>query len=276
MENIQEYVEAYSVFGAPIIYKSIKIYPVLAKDYYTFMGISDILKIEKNKTADIEIIQMSYLYYILQLMLYDIDFRDAFLTLVNLVFHLDYNEKDKINDFQPNEILMQNINEKNCDYYFNGWKLKIEMRGKAVSLFIDDKCISASDFEDIRRIILFQNIYDFNEIELNMSDDFRKVVEKYYELKNRGIAIPNLEKKVAVVMSHSSYKLEDMQNLPMRMLDIMFNNIIAETDYIATKSLEVHLEKGHTIDHWIYHKEKQKFMDVFQDVDTVASKVTGT
>ena len=60
----------------------------------------------------------------------------------------------------------------------------------------------------------------------------------------------------------------------MRTFDNLFNSIIAETDYIATKALEVHLPKGKTIDHWIYKPERQKYMEVFKDADTVAKKVT--
>jgi hypothetical protein len=273
MENIKQYVDFYSTFGDPIIYNNIKIYPVLAKDYYDFLGIVDILKIEKNKSASIEIIQMSYLYYLIHLMLYNEGVKDAFLTLLNLSLHMEL-EQDKVNkDFAENDILLQKL-PNGVDYYINGWDIEIQIRKNHATLLIMGNPISASEFEDFRRIILFQNLHDFDEIEMNMSDDFRKVVEKYYELKNRGVHHPTLEEKALAIISHTAYTLDTVKLLPMRSFDNLFNTIVAETDYIATKALEPHMKKGSSIDHWIYKPKRQKYMEVFQDAETVAKKVT--
>jgi hypothetical protein len=274
MNDIKAYVDYCSSFGDPIIYNNIKIYPVLAKDYQRFLGVVDILKIEKNKVPDVEVIQMSYLYYLIQLIRFDEMVRYAFMTLLQLSFHLDYNEDKLIEGFEPDDILLQELpnNEEVC--FINGWDVEIKTRGKVASLVIGGHSISSGEFEDVRRIILFQNLHDFDEIEMNMSDDFRRVVEKYYELKNKGIHSPTVEDKALVIISHTSYTLETVKLLPMRSFDNLFHNIVAETDYIATKALEIHLPKGKSIDHWIYKPERQKYMDVFQDADSVAKKVT--
>ena len=49
------------------------------------------------------------------------------------------------------------------------------------------------NFNDLKSIILlFQNIYEYDDME--MSDDFRRVVEEYYAIKkNKDIIIPTLE-----------------------------------------------------------------------------------
>jgi hypothetical protein len=274
MNDIKAYVDFCSTFGDPIIYNNIKIYPVLAKDYHRFLGVADILKIEKNKVPDVEVIQMSYLYYLIQLIRFDEMVRYAFMTLLQLSFHLDYDENKLIEGFEPDDILLQKLpnNEEVC--FINGWDVEIKTRGKIASLVIGGHSISSGEFEDIRRIILFQNLHDFDEIEMNMSDDFRKVVEKYYELKNKGIHAPTVEDKALAIISHTAYTLETVKLLPMRSFDNLFHSIIAETDYIATKALEVHMPKGKSIDHWMYKPERQRYMEVFQDADAVAKKVT--
>lgn len=273
MKDIKKYVDYHSTFGDPIIYNNIKIYPVLAKDYYDFLRVADILKINKNESADIEIIQMSYLYYLIQLILYDERFKNTFLDLLNLSLHMQL-EKDKLNEgFAENEILLQRL-PNGADYYINGWDIEIRIRKRQATLIIKGNTISSKDFEDFRRIVLFQNLHDFDEIEMGMSDDFREVVEKYYELKNRGLHQPDLEEKALVIISHTGYSLDAVKSLPMRLFDNLFSTIIAETDYIATKALEPHLKSGHSIDHWIYKPKRQKYMEVFQDAETVAKKVT--
>lgn len=273
MKDIKKYVDYHSTFGDPIIYNNIKIYPVLAKDYYDFLRVADILKINKNESADIEIIQMSYLYYLIQLILYDARFKNTFLDLLNLSLHMQL-EKDKLNEgFAENEVLLQRL-PNGADYYINGWDIEIRIRKRQATLIIKGNTISSKDFEDFRRIVLFQNLHDFDEIEMGMSDDFREVVEKYYELKNRGLHQPDLEEKALVIISHTGYSLDAVKSLPMRLFDNLFSTIIAETDYIATKALEPHLKSGHSIDHWIYKPKRQKYMEVFQDAETVAKKVT--
>ena len=273
MKDIKKYVDYYSTFGDPIIYNNIKIYPVLAKDYYEFLSVVDVLRINKNESADIEIIQMSYLYYLIQLILYDEGVKKAFLKLLNLSLHMELEEEKVNKNFAENDILLQ-VLPNGADYYINGWNIEIRIRKRHATLLIDGNAINANEFEDFRRIILFQNLHDFDEVEMNMSNDFRQVVEKYYELKNRGIHSPTLEEKALAIISHTGYTLDIVKSLPMRSFDNLFHSIIAETDYIATKALEVHMPKGKSIDHWMYKPERQRYMEVFQDADTVAKKVT--
>ena len=273
MKDIKKYVDYHSTFGDPIIYNNIKIYPVLAKDYYEFLSVVDVLRINKNESADIEIIQMSYLYYLIQLILYDEGVKKAFLKLLNLSLHMK-SEEEKVNKkFAENDILLQ-VLPNGADYYINGWNIEIRIRKRHATLLIDGNAINANEFEDFRRIILFQNLHDFDEVEMNMSNDFRQVVEKYYELKNRGIHNPTLEEKALAIISHTGYTLDIVKSLPMRSFDNLFSTIIAETDYIATKALEPHLKSGQSIDHWMYKPKRQKYMEMFQDAESVAKKVT--
>lgn len=274
MDNIKQFVDVNSAFGNPIIYKDITIYPVLAKDYHKFIGVMDILKIEKNKCVDIEVIQMSYLYYLIQLMLTDENVKFAFLMLLHLCLHMDSDSEQLVDDFDQDAMLVQSISNDKIDCYINGWDIEIRLRGRIATLVLEGHELTANDFEDFRRIILFQNLHDFDEIEMNMSDDFREVIEQYYTLKNKGIRTPTIEDKALAIITHTAYTLESVGLLPMRTFDNLFNSIIAETDYIATKALEVHLPKGKTIDHWIYKPERQKYMEVFKDADAVAKKVT--
>ena len=68
MDNIKEYIERYVAFGKAIPYDGLKIRPVLVKDFYHFRDAQNVLKIDKNKIPDIEIIQMTYLRFLMLMM----------------------------------------------------------------------------------------------------------------------------------------------------------------------------------------------------------------
>ena len=83
-----------------------------------------------------------------------------------------------------------------------------------------------------------------------------------------------MEDKVVANILNSSYTYETLKDVPLRMFDKMFYDGIGKFDYIATKSLEPHLEKGHSIDHWIYKPIREKYSEVFKDAGEVARKIT--
>ena len=68
MENVKEYVEQFVTFGNPVEYKGLKIKPILAKDALRFLDAVSVLQIEKNKIPSVEIIQMSYLEFMVNFM----------------------------------------------------------------------------------------------------------------------------------------------------------------------------------------------------------------
>ena len=67
VDNIKKYVESFGIFGEPVEYKGLSIYPITMKDAYGFNKHIEIMNIDKNNMGDIEIIQMSYLYFLINL-----------------------------------------------------------------------------------------------------------------------------------------------------------------------------------------------------------------
>ena len=72
MDKIKEYIESYVAFGKPVPYCGLQIKPILVKDFYQFRDAQNVLKIEKNKIPNIEIIQMTYLRFLI-LMMHDME-----------------------------------------------------------------------------------------------------------------------------------------------------------------------------------------------------------
>ena len=94
--------------------------------------------------------------------------------------------------------------------------------------------------------------------------------------QNQGDLRATLEKKVVCLSVATSYPLEYIYGMTMRKFtmalgtaDDLINYKIMKT---ATMSGFIKLEKGQTIEHWIYKKEKDEY-GYLQDVDDVKSRV---
>ena len=273
MENVKEYVENFATFGDPVEYKGLKIKPILACDALEFMKAIEVFQIEKNKIPSVEIIRMSYLQFILSLMIHTEDFSN-FLWILEKTLGLSYREDLRKEGWEePNAILLQEMPNGDAFYYINGWDLEMKLSHcGGAEITIAGVHLTASEFNDYKDIVLFQNIYDYDDTVL--SDDVRRVVEQYYALKNKGIRIPTLEDKAAAIILNTSYTYETLKTVPLRSFEKLFHDSVSKVDYIATKSLEPHLKEGQSIDHWIYKPIREKYSEVFRDAGELTRKIT--
>ena len=176
-------------------------------------------------------------------------------------------------DFDKDEILLQSLPNGDTFYYINGRDLEMILsHSGGAKIRFGKITLSPDEFDDFRKIVLFQNIYEYDDTVL--SDAIRNVITKYYELKNRGIHHPTLEDKAMAIIANTSYTLDALSKVPFRSFDKMFIDCIRKIDYIATKNLEPHLNKDKGIDHWIYYPEKEKYSEVFSDPNKLANKIS--
>ena len=240
MENIKEYVDRCVAFGKPVQYCGLDVQPIKVKDFYLFQNAQDVLKINKNKIPDIEIIQMTYLKFLALMMCESVEMREDFLTLLALTLGLKYDATSRNMDFPPNEMLAQQLRHNETMLNINGWDVSFKIGDNQSSMILyrnDDKIeINDEQFDELCHIWLYQNIYDYDDME--MSDDFRKVVEDYYRLKNKDILIPTLEDRMLAVVVSSSYTLEQLYELPLRLFDALFEYSVSKLDYEINKLID--------------------------------------
>lgn len=279
MDNIKEYIESYVAFGKAIPYNELRIRPILVKDFYQFRDAQNVLKIDKNKIPDIEIIQMTYLRFLMLMMVEHNELVEDFLIIMSLCLGATYRRELRNTDFEPNELLTQQIRKDEYQIIINGWNVGFRVRDNQtwLQLYTDGDMVEINDsqFNDLKNIILFQNIYEYDDME--MSDDFRRVVEEYYAIKNKDIIIPTLEDRMIAVAISSSYKLEELYELPLRLFDALFEYSVEKLEYQVNKlivNLAQYEIKGFKLSHWVYKTKKDKYSEVFTDAQELVKKVT--
>ena len=244
MDNIKEYVDKYVALQKPVPLYNLQIKPVLVRDFFQFNNAKDVLNIEKNKIPNIEIIQMT-----------------------------------RNPSFEPNEILTQQTRKDESEVWINGWDVRFRVSDDRVvlCLYDDEDLVEIDDaqFDELRKVILLQNIYKYDDTE--MSDDFRRVVEEYYRLKNKDIVLPTLEDRLMAVCVSSAYKLEELYTMPLRLFDALLEYSVDKLEYQVNK-LIVNLAQGKVeglhLSHWVYKTKKDKYSEIFTDAQDLVKKVT--
>ena len=279
MDNIKEHVDKYVTLQKPVPLYNLQVKPILVRDFFQFNNAKDVLDIEKNKIPDINIIQMTYLRFLLTIMIEQDGFKEDFLTILALSLSVKYDATKRNPSFEPNEILTQQIRKDESEVWVNGWDVRFRVSDDKVilCLYEDEELVEIDDaqFDDLRKVILLQNIYKYDDTE--MSDDFRRVVEEYYRLKNKDIVLPTLEDRLMAVCVSSAYKLEELYTMPLRLFDALLEYSIDKLEYQVNK-LIVNLAQGKVeglhLSHWVYKTKKDKYSEIFTDAQDLVKKVT--
>lgn len=240
----------YIEIDSPIPYVTKKkeivmLYPILTKDANKFINSYDILRIDKNNIEDINIIQSSYLQFLFQVVLYNDLFKKIekpspyywkFIYIMELCFKLD----------DINKQLLIKVNDK----------------GKFV-LYIKDVLIDYKDFDNLIQLIMYQNVYGYED-ESDMNTDIKQAIDEYYALTNKGKEIVSLERKMSIIGAHTGILKKDL--LPMTYYSFLslFEATVEEIDYIVNKNIEANGGKfNKPLEHFVYKNKKSKYAGAF-------------
>lgn len=229
---------AYFTFDEPVPYQlqnkeTICIRPVGVKDSAVFLSCVDILALEKNNSNDVAIIQMSYLDFLLSVVA-PCD-KQLYQKLVSIfVLCLGVQQLDLFTD-------------DNGHYCFKS------------DLF---SCLTRKDFDNIRRIILYQNILHYDDEYVN--PDLQAAMNDVNKLKNKNIDYPNLERRIAIITAHCGLPKAEQLKMSMRSHTALFNEIRGEVDFLTLRPIALYAGQDKGID-WICPQKKGKFDGYFVD-----------
>ena len=247
--DIDFYKKAYFYFDKPVDYqikdKLIKIYPVAVEDSEVFLSSMNILMVDKNSSPSVEIIQMSYLDFVLKILL----------------------PSDDSNRIKLTNILYLSLG-------FEAPVIKQDENGKLlISDVKADVSINSKQFEEIRRIILYQNIPHFDDSYVN--PEIKEVMAEMDSIKNKDVEIPSLERKIGIITAHCGLPKREQMLMTYRSHTILFEEVCGEVEFITTRPIALYAGKDKELDHWVYKKKKNKFDGYFTSEDKYSRSMGG-
>ena len=241
--NLDYLREVYFTFGKNVPYflecgKELQIRPVLLEDSLIFNTSYGILDIDKNSSSNPEIISMPYLKFLIKEKLNDEACKQQLFNICKLCLGLN---KPYINIDKNNRAILYEVLEDE-------------------SLLI----ITQKEFEEIKRIILYQNIPDYNDEYIN--PELKKAMKDQDELKTKNIDFPSLERRINIITSHTGLSSREQFNMTIRNHILLFKEVVGEVNFQATKAISLYAGQSDSIQ-WIYPKKQGKFDEYITSVE---------
>ena len=219
--------------------------PIKVKDWSIFNNCIDILMHELQDYNSVEIIQMSYLEFIIDILLDKVS-----------------DEQISENAFKLSTILSMalGIYEARKGMFRNKPCLTLhDENGNIVSL------ITPKEFNELKKIILFQNIINYDDRYL--SPEIKKEIEEYEKIKysNENIVNPTLEKQKVFVISKTGISMKDINDMTYRTFTQVYNYNVNVDLYFAQKILQASQKYDMKEDaiHPLFKKEEDRLKSAF-------------
>lgn len=232
--------KAYFYFDEPVPYKlddehTIYINPISVRDSQFFLDSVDLLTVDKNSLPDPVIIQMSYLQFILEVLL--------------------QGDMKKINMQKMQNLLILCLNMKHPVAYKNEKGKPYLVEGN------NEYQITHKQFDDIKRIILYQNIPHFDDTYIN--PEAKAAMNQIDILKSQDYEDMTIERKMAIITAHTGVLKKDQIDMTYRSHCLLYEEVCGEVEFTTTRPVALFSSKGKELPHWIYRKKKNKFNDYF-------------
>lgn len=232
--------KSYFYFDEPVPYQldnnyTLYIKPISVRNSQFFLDSVDLLTIDKNSSSNPQIIQMSYLQFITDVLL--------------------QSENMKVYKQQFINLLILCLGMKNPYVYHNEKGKPFLVEGK------NEFQINHRQFEDIKKIILYQNIIHFDDTYVN--PEAKAAMNQIDMLKNQEFENMSIERKMAIITTHTGVLKKDQLEMTYRSHCLLFEEVCGEVEFTTTRPVALFGSKGKELPHWIYKKKKNKFNDYF-------------
>jgi len=248
----------YFWFDKPVPYlisdgQEILITPIMVEDSEMFLSWIDVISIDKNNLNDVKYISMSYLEFLVSSL------------LMSPIEQLAQASISKI------------INILKLCLNFNGAiSIQFNERNKPFIVY-EDKKITPKQFEDIRRIILYQNIVGYDDEYIN--PDIKQMMDEMNEIKTRDIDYPNLERRMAIITAHTGLSKAEQMKMTYRSHTMLMKEVYGEVDYMSARTGimvgNMFSKNRIEFEDWIYKKKRNKYEQYFTAEDSYNHSMGG-
>lgn len=229
---------------------TLNIKPILVKDYPYYEVSKGLLEINKNEINNIDIIKMSYLEFVFNLINVDTSHNNSLIDICRLTLGYE--------------------------------KIAIGLHNKRKCLLLCDEdntvkyIITSKEFDDIIKIILNQN--DANYDNRYVNPEVRELMAEYYKVRHNDIRTPNLEEKKAYVVSKTGMEINRINNMSYRLFDLVYNSCVNSEIYFAQKMVQCSYkyEVKEDVKHPLFEPKKDPYAEIFEDAGILKEKgITG-
>ena len=245
MIDIEAIEKNYFYFDEPVPFelkkdkKTIYIYPITVRNSEYFRSSVGILTIDKNSIPDPKIISMSYLQFMCESLFADKELGQAYISAMYNIMHLCLGLKAPAIKWENNRPFIYDLEQ------------GVE--------------ISAKEFDSIKRIILYQNFLHYDDTYI--SPEAKQAMEETAQLKNANIDFPNLERRMAIISSHTGILKKDQIQMTMRAHDALLEEVRGEVDYIGSLNAiliaDAFAKDKREHSEWVYRRKRSKFEGYF-------------
>ena len=260
MIDIEFLSKVYFWFDLPVPYnlgdnKEILIYPINIKDSELFLSSIDIISVDKNSSSNPNHISMSYLDFLVSVFIFSDDSKVSEFSKIKLAFLLS-----------------------TCLKWTEQKEIQIVVDDKKRSKIIyKDYEIQSKQFEDIRRIILYQNLIDFDDSYIN--PDVKEAINELEKMKSKNIEVPNMERKMAIITAHTGISKQSQMEMTYRSHTALFKEVYGEVDYCTVRTAaligNMFSKKKNEIEDWIYKKKQDKYSKYFTSQEKYSESMGG-
>ena len=236
-------------FDEPIEYEGLLLYPVSIKKITKFLQASSILRIQKEYIPDKEIIKMSYLKYLITSIRKEKEEFEQSITLDLLALCF---------------MIVLRIEEISIRYYTEDNKSGI---------LINDVEIDDTKFDYLRKIILYQNIPNYDDELIN--PDLKKDMELADKLKNGNSDSVDMEHQISNLIIGTGMNMEDVKNLSIRKFYIIAEMLDSRIHYSIYKQASVSgfVEFKKPITHYLKKENNDLLENKVTTVDTLRNNM---
>ena len=243
-DKLDYYTRYYFANDTPVPFKTkfndyiLYIKPIEVQSFPFYHDNVGILLIDKNKISDVRIIQMSYLQYLVEEVLDNPLYQQMLVTILNLSFTEEF--EFSVGHDDKNKVF-----------------LAFKKDGETVTR------VTAKEFDKISSIILFYN--DINYDDRYVSEDLRKVMNEYYELKFKNQHMPTLEEKKAFITFKTGLSMSTLNHMSYRNFEMIYNTALSNDIFFSQRILQA--SEKYKVDDLVYplFKKKDTRFDFLQD-----------
>lgn len=242
------------LFEQPIKYLGVTIYPVLMKDVFVFYKCAGVLLINPLDFNDPKVASMSYLELVINLALFQEDFKKNFIDILCLTMHI-VEDDIKINSFEEDEMVHYTLLIRQD----NVWKT-----------------INGGMFTKIKNLICYQN--GLEVLNLRENQDIAKAKRALAQQANPNGA-PSIKDQVYSVAAETGIDIKEIMNWSINRFNEMLKACDRLIHYKIYRSAEmsgmVTFKGGSPVKSWLQNEESTegKMKDINEESKTFGSVI---